>query len=565
MLVGGTVADATVYLREAHDMYAAYFNLNDNPFAITPDPAYLYLSPHHQEALGHLLYGTGEDGGFVQLTGEVGTGKTTIIRALLKQDMANVDVALCLNPGLTVEEFLAAVCDELHIDYPKNGASLKTLVDALNTRLLERHAQGRRTVLIIDEAQNLSRDVLEQVRLLTNLETHRHKLLRIILVGQPELQDLLDRRDLRQLAQRITARYHLRPLTRAETSSYITHRLAVAGSRRNLFTPAALRAVFRQSHGIPRLVNIICDRALLGAYAQNAIQVDAAIVKRAAREALKGPDRRRARLRRYAAIASVPIAVGLGFGAALYLWQKVRDPVIIQAPAAGEALSFADSPAELRVGSQQNQASRELLQTLTSVPADDDVMRRLLALWQADKNLAEGMQSCADAETRGLYCLSGSGGWSELRRYDHPAILSLRTADGSAREVVLSKVEDERLVLEFPDGPRKFEKTALASLWGGDFLLLWRPPLGETLIGPSNRGEAVRWLRGQLALADGQAAGGGTAAARFDDELRKRVRLFQTTRGITPDGLAGARTLILLGNLSPNADVPRLTSAAEDV
>lgn len=322
-------------------MYAAYFNLSDNPFAITPDPAYLYLSPHHQEALGHLLYGTGEDGGFVQLTGEVGTGKTTVIRALLKQDMANVDVALCLNPRLTVEEFLAAICDELHIAYP-SSATLKTLVDALNTHLLERHAQGRRTVLIVDEAQNLSREVLEQVRLLTNLETHRHKLLRIILVGQPELQDLLDRRDLRQLAQRITARYHLRPLTRAETIAYIRHRLAVAGSRRELFSSAALHAVHRQARGIPRLVNIICDRALLGAYAQNLSQVSARTVRRAAREALKGPDRRVARLRRYAAMAAVPLAVGLGFGAALYLWQKVRDPVVIEVPVPAPAA--ADLP-----------------------------------------------------------------------------------------------------------------------------------------------------------------------------------------------------------------------------
>jgi general secretion pathway protein A len=546
-------------------MYAAYFNLSDNPFAITPDPAYLYLSPHHQEALGHLLYGTGEDGGFVQLTGEVGTGKTTVIRALLKQDMHNVDVALCLNPRLTVEEFLASICDELHIEYPREGATLKTLVDALNTRLLERHAQGRRTVLIVDEAQNLSPDVLEQVRLLTNLETHRHKLLRIILVGQPELQDLLERRDLRQLAQRITARYHLRPLTREETISYIRHRLAVAGSRRELFTASALRAVHQLAHGIPRLVNIICDRALLGAYAQNASQIDVRIVRRAAREALKGPDRRRARLRRYAAIAAVPLIAGLGFGAALYLWQKVRDPVVIEVPVpAGTSVpasgGLENDPVELVLP----QSSLALQQSLASLPTDDDALRRLLVLWNAADGLPAGAQDCENAEAKGLRCLSGSGGWSELRRYDRPALLRLQMPDGSSREVLLRQWQGDQVVLELPEGPRAYARADLENLWAGDFLLLWRPPLGETLIGPSTTGEAVQWVRKQLTLADGKPFQAGPGAERFDEVLRNRVRAFQSARGITADGLAGARTLILLSNLTPDGAMPRLSNGVGD-
>ena len=548
-------------------MYAAYFNLNDNPFAITPDPAYLYLSPHHQEALGHLLYGTGEDGGFVQLTGEVGTGKTTIIRALLKQDMHNVDVALCLNPCLTVEEFLAAICDELHIDYPRSGATLKTLVDALNARLLERHAQGRRTVLIVDEAQNLSREVLEQVRLLTNLETHRHKLLRIILVGQPELQDLLDRRDLRQLAQRITARYHLRPLTREETEAYVRHRLAVAGSRRELFTPAALRAVYRKAHGIPRLVNIICDRALLGAYANNLGQVDASIVRRAAREALKGPDRRRERLRRMAAAAAVPLAVGLGFGAALYLWQKVRDPVVIQVPVAGAAMtpalvSAASEPENGLADTAPPIAATALPQSLASLPAGDDTLRRLLVLWGAGDDLPAGILSCENAESLGLHCLSGSGGWSELRRYDRPAILTLQLDSGEIRDVLLREMQGERVLLEMPEGLRTAQRSELDRLWAGDYLLLWRPSHSELLIGPSTVGEPVRWLRRQLSLADGQVPLQGTGADIFDEPLRNRVRAFQAARGITADGLAGARTQTLLDNLSQDPNVPRLQSAA---
>ncbi|NJN45652.1 MAG: AAA family ATPase [Candidatus Competibacteraceae bacterium] len=249
-------------------MYTAYFGLRDNPFAITPDPSYLYLSPHHQEALAHLLYGAGENGGFVQLTGEVGTGKTTLIRTLLEQQLEDVDVALCLNPSLTVHELVATICDELHVDYPRATSSLKPLYDALNTHLLKTHALGRRTILIIDEAQSLDRPVLEQIRLLTNLETHRHKLLRIILVGQPELQRLLERQDMRQLAQRITARYHLMPLNRRQTTAYIQHRLRVAGGRDDVFTPAALKKAYRLSQGVPRLINVLCNHALLGAYGQ---------------------------------------------------------------------------------------------------------------------------------------------------------------------------------------------------------------------------------------------------------------------------------------------------------
>jgi general secretion pathway protein A len=273
-------------------MYIAHFGLREPPFALTPDPAYIYLSRHHREALAHLLYGTGENGGFVQLTGEVGTGKTTLVRALLEQGLERVDIALCLNPRLTVEELLATICDELHIEYPRNHQVLKPLVDALNAYLLRAHAAGRHTVLIIDEAQNLSREVLEEIRLLTNLETTKHKLLRIILVGQPELRHLLARADLRQLAQRITARYHLPPLDQKDTTAYIDYRLRVADRNGSLFTPSALRAVYRQSGGVPRLINIIFDRALLGAYSQGLAAVDAKIVRKAAQEAFQGPPKR---------------------------------------------------------------------------------------------------------------------------------------------------------------------------------------------------------------------------------------------------------------------------------
>jgi len=267
-------------------VYAQFFNLREMPFTITPDPSYLYLSPRHQEALGHLLYGTGQYGGFVQLTGEVGTGKTTVVRTLLEQKLVDVDVAMIHNPSQNELQFVQSICDELGVVYEHANLTLKTLVDALNAHLLKVHAGGRRTVLIIDEAQNLPRDVLEQVRLLTNLETHKEKLLRIMLIGQPELAELLARPDLRQLASRITARYHLMPLSEFETGEYIRHRLRVAGSSEDVFAPAAIREIHRAARGVPRLINILCDRSLLGAYAQGARRVTPEIVRKAASESI---------------------------------------------------------------------------------------------------------------------------------------------------------------------------------------------------------------------------------------------------------------------------------------
>src|SRR2546422_673592 len=265
-------------------MYAAYFGLSERPFSLAPDPRYLYLSDAHREALAHLLYGLGEGGSFVQLTGEVGTGKTTVCRALLEQLPPDVDVAMIFNPRLTSVELLAAVCDELRVSYQSGTTSLKVLVDALSRALLDAHAQGHRTVLIIDEAQNLSADVLEEIRLLTNLETTREKLLQVILIGQPELYQLLKRPELRQVAQRITARYHLNAFSAEESSAYIGHRLKMAGGGETLFTPGALRSVHRWAGGVPRLINILCDRALLGTYAQGKRHVDARTVQQATRE-----------------------------------------------------------------------------------------------------------------------------------------------------------------------------------------------------------------------------------------------------------------------------------------
>src|SRR5580658_8035200 len=266
-------------------MYLAFFGLHETPFAITPDPRYLFLSERHAEALAHLLYGVTEAGGFIQLTGEVGTGKTTVVRSLLAQTPKHVEIALILNPRMTAPEFLLTICAELGIGVNDSATgSVKDLVDILSQYLLRAHSGGKRVILIVDEAQNLAPEVLEQVRLLTNLETNTRKLLQIILIGQPELRDLLARNELRQLAQRVTGRYHLHPLSAQETAAYVRHRMRVAGATSDIFSPSALAEVYRLSGGVPRVVNVICDRALLGGYSMDRHRVTGNLVRHAASE-----------------------------------------------------------------------------------------------------------------------------------------------------------------------------------------------------------------------------------------------------------------------------------------
>jgi general secretion pathway protein A len=272
-------------------MYSEFFGLNEKPFSITPDPRYLYMTDRHSDALAHLIYGIRESGGFIQLTGEVGTGKTTLIRSLLEQMPEAAKLAVILNPNLSALEFLGAICIELGIELPEQ-LSRSSLIAALNRYLLQAHAQGTRVVLIVDEAQTLDAELLEQVRLLTNLETTKQKLLQIILIGQPELRELLARADMRQIAQRITGRFHLEPLSKTETAAYVRHRMRVAGAQHDIFSPGAIRELFRRSGGVPRLINVVADRALLAGYTLDSPKISGRLVRQAAAEVF-GVNRRR--------------------------------------------------------------------------------------------------------------------------------------------------------------------------------------------------------------------------------------------------------------------------------
>ena len=535
-------------------MYTTYFGLREMPFSITPDPAYLYMSPRHQEALGHLLYGTGQYGGFVQLTGEVGTGKTTVVRALLAQKLDHVDVAVVLNPRQNEQEFVASICDELHVKYPKR-ATLKALVDALNAHLLAAHADGRRTVVIIDEAQNLQPEVLEQVRLLTNLETDKEKLLRIMLVGQPELAGLLARPDLRQLAQRITARYHLTPLEPHESTEYIGHRLRIAGGSRELFTPRAISAVHQQSRGVPRLINILCDRALLGAYASGVREITPEIVQRAAREVSGLQEPLAGRRFSWADAALILIIVGVG---AWWFWRETRPE-----PQAAAAAESAPSPvvAEPEPVAPPVVASAAPATTLDALLRAAQplpiVLSRLLAVWSANPQVQPGENVCQALGREQIGCYKSLGDWNNLRQLNRPAILTLSSGRGGVQHVLLRELGTAQALLETAAGPMHLPLDQIDLLWTGEFLLLWRRETADTLIGPDSKSASIVWLRQRLAEAEGRTLS-PPVSDKFDDEMREALVRFQTAQGLDRDGLAGPRTLVALSNLKPLTGTPTL-------
>jgi general secretion pathway protein A len=540
-------------------MYATYFGLREMPFSITPDPAYLYMSPRHQEALGHLLYGTGQYGGFVQLTGEVGTGKTTVVRALLAQKLDHVDVAVILNPRQNEQEFVASICDELHVKYPKK-ATLKGLVDALNAHLLAAHARGRRTVLVIDEAQNLQPEVLEQVRLLTNLETDKEKLLRIMLVGQPELADLLARPDLRQLAQRITARYHLTPLDPQEAAEYVGHRLRIAGGSGGVFTAAAIAAVHEEARGVPRLINILCDRALLGAYATGHRQVTPEIVERAAREVSGQAAPAAARRLPLADVALVLAIVGVG---AFWFWRETRTEAPA-APAPAPAVAAPADPVPQPATTAAAAPATTLDQLLRAAQPLPVVLSRLLAVWSANPQVQAGENVCQALAREQIGCYKSLGDWHNLRQLDRPAILTLSSGRGGVQHVLLRELGAADALLETAAGPLRLPLDQIDLLWTGEFLLLWRRETAESFIGPDSRGAAIVWLRQRLAEAEGRALA-PPVPATFDAGLRDALVRFQAAQGLDRDGLAGPRTLIALSNLKPLPGTPTLARTDSDV
>lgn len=559
-------------------MYTQHFRLTEPPFSIAPNPRYLYLSPQHREALAHLLYGIGVGGGFVVLSGEVGAGKTTLCRALLEQLPEDVDIALIFNPRLNSRELLAGICDELHIPYSGPKASLKQLIDALNRHLLDAHARGRRVIVLIDEAQNLRFDVLEQVRLLTNLETNQTKLLQIILVGQPELNQILDRPNLRQLAQRITARYHLDPLSLPETGDYIRHRMAVAGASDRIFSAMSIRAIHRLARGIPRLINLIADRALLGAYTLGKSRVNAPIARRAGRELTVAPP---ARTLRWLLAALVLATLLLAF-AVQRGWISSLAPGMA-APAARPESNSAGLSAEKHQASgvetagvdpSTGTASPASAMSGTPLPATPPALAfaewiarpefqrggalaSVLALWSVSPP-DRTADPCAWAATRGYGCQTLRAPWSRINSLNLPAVLEFLTAAGERRYAALIRLHGQQLELANAGQSARFALGDVLSLWSGAAITIWKPPLPEaTPLWPGATMPIIGQIRQQL----GSTALPG-AENLYDPGLQTRVMEFQQKHGLKADGVIGAMTLFHLQAASPEPGIPRLTAAS---
>lgn len=562
-------------------MYLEYFKLMEQPFSITPDPRFLYMSARHREALAHLLYGLGESGGFVQLTGEVGTGKTTICRCLLEQVPDNVDVAVVLNPKVTAQELLATICDELGIANPGDNASIKSLIDILNRYLLDAHARGRRTVLIIDEAQNLSADVLEQVRLLTNLETSTEKLLQIILIGQPELRDLLACADMRQLSQRITARYHLEPISREEADAYIRHRLQVCGSSQNLFSKRAVDRIHKLSGGIPRLINVLSDRALLGTYVEGRGMVDHKVVSKASREVLADSGNEK-KTRAWLPLAAAGLVVVLLAGAAVYYqpWQRLMEPVAVSADkqttvadkapvnvsAAASVEAMVAAVEEVDPGSDDDQDAKPAPVSLSErlLAADSSWYRTawhaLFTRWQVVLPDTVKPDFCNYAREYGLRCIVGQGDWNTLRELDRPAVLTLTREDGARVPVFLQSMQGTMLEMDIGGELYRLETGQVGSYWFGDYaVFVQAPPGGRMFLKAGDRDADVAWLREQFEIAQGVRIPAADALL-FDYPLQKQVLAFQRAHGLLPDGIVGKNTLIRLNTAIDRQDVPRLVS-----
>jgi general secretion pathway protein A len=551
-----------------------------------------------------------ESGGFVVLTGEVGTGKTSLCRCLLEQLPDNVEIALILNPVLSKLELVATICDEFGVAYPPENQSLKVLIDLLNTYLLDAFAKGKHCVLMIDEAQNLSLEVLEQLRLLTNLETDKKKLLQIILVGQPELNVLLQRHDMRQLNQRITARYHLTPLGEEEMRAYIRHRLSVVGLKRLIFTADSLSSIYKQSGGVPRLINIICDRCLLAAYAAERGDVDSAMAQTAAREVLIQPGTPKRRTG-----SPWPWAAGFALVAAVTVLAffsqssfsrpgdsdepmasnaaEQQGPAAQVAPAAkssgratagiakkdnpsaGKEVAQPETPAVSMdtPNTDTQMAALALLggETKEGQAEDKDALAGpilggaglraaldgLFALWGRSYATLEGETPCSRARSGRLSCLLGQDGWQGLRNLNRPALVSLNSAENERVHALVTGLDGDQVKLEI--GGRQYDSTiaALSPFWSGEYLILWRPPGAfRRVMRQGLKGPDIFWLRLRLANKHEKV---DPERDTFDDKLHSAVIAFQESRALNANGIVDARTLVHINSIDPTSAAPLLS------
>ena len=571
-------------------MYNEYFGFKESPFSIAPDPRYLYMTEQHREALAHLVYGLNSEGGCILLTGEVGTGKTTVCRCLLEQIPEQANIALVFNPKITATELLETICDELHIEYPEGENSIKTYIDRINAFLLQANAAGQKTVLIIDEAQNMDSSVLEQLRLLTNLETNQRKLLQIIILGQPELLAILSRDEMRQLAQRITARFHLNPLSSNELKAYISHRLAVAGSNVQLFHEKTINKLYRYSKGVPRVINILCDRALLGAYVQNRPYVDVQILNNAAKEVfgeLKQPSWFRqhwpaitavtAGLAAVAVIAAVllqrPIGLAIENTTVATLDAPVEAVITEPEPAAVEADDTLSDTIKPDVDStaiettETGNAETDVDEAPVSIAAlfenaaasKAQAYTDLFDVWNKQYKTSKHGSACKFAGKNGLSCLHRQGNLRSLEILNRPAVLKLYDENNAVTYAILTRLKDNVVTLRQGSNSYELSDDTLNKHWLGEYTLLWqKPPYYQGMVQPGSKGPIVQWLDQQMVRLYGQKEV-PTIHDTYNNQLMSQVIRFQQSKGIIADGVAGPNTFILL-NSELETDLPQLNT-----
>jgi general secretion pathway protein A len=501
-------------------LYESHYGFSEKPFNLTPDPKYLYLSARHTEAFAHLEFGRRERGGFVVITGEVGTGKTTLARYFLGRLEDKTATAVVLYPALTAPELLRSILEDLHVT--AQGSSLKDLVDALHRFLLEARAAGREVVLLIDEAQDLSPEVLEQIRLISNLETDTEKLIQIVLLGQSELHEMLSRRDLRQLAQRVTARYHLGPLNREETEEYLRHRLRVAGGDGKVaFSSPALGAIHRLSGGIPRLLNLIGDRALLAGYVQGTREIDAGMVRRAAQEvAAPSPKPPGVRREWFALLAAAAAALTV---AVLWPTSSVQAPTVVATPAP------APPPASAAPAAALDPRLETLLLAQPAEGSLDAAVAQVQSLWNGGPLERTAFRTHLD----------------QIRRLDLPVVLEMfHPGRREPCHVALLQLRDDGAVVADAGGAQlSVSTTALDRLWTRQAVFVWRD--FDSLGAGSDTARSAAWAQGVLSRHGYQDAG---------PDLFGAVARFQKDADLLPDGVVGSRTLMALYSLG---DYPR--------
>ncbi|MGB1289903.1 MAG: AAA family ATPase [Porticoccaceae bacterium] len=560
-------------------IYQQYFALSCEPFSIVPDPGFLYPSSQHRQAVAHLKYGLDREGGFVLLTGEVGTGKTTLTRTLIKRLPAHVRVAYVLNSTLDSADVLASICQELGIKLPKSSKTslTKNCIDALNTDLIESHAEGKKTLVVIEEAQNLSPEVLEILRLLSNLETATHKLLHILLVGQPELLETLAQKNQRQLNQRVVARFHLLPLAKTDVANYVNHRLHHAGANRAIFESSAMTALFKLTQGVPRLINLICHHSLLAAYSTGAKTVSAKLVKAAAVEIfdIEKPKQKSSGKVGWSLVFCSVIALlaGVTFYGDQLTSKTLVDAKLVNAPAKVESEfesvvvsqplieEIEPQPLIVAIESEEKGLEPEPLVIESKNPTTfNNPFAALFALWSVQIEplfSEEEVYSVAAENELGAEKLINLP-LSELIELDRVGIVWVQDENNRLKSYLLTAIDSGFVNLQGIKGERQESLEWLAENWNGAFLYLWHRPIDilSMRLGDKNL-VALDWLQSRLLQID-DAYQPIITGGYFNEAVRLQVLNFQQQQGIQADGVVGQQTIMKINELTMSS-LPRLS------